>query len=35
MKHFEIMVGTTFGKKLRPPMLKQIDDSCLQENQAP
>ena len=30
-KCFEIMVATTLGKNLGPPMPKRSDDSCLQE----
>ena len=32
-KRFEITVAATLGKNLGPPMPKQSDDSCLQENQ--
>ena len=34
-KRSEIMVTATLRKNLAPPVLKQNDDSCLQQDQEP
>ena len=34
-KRFEMMVTATIGKNLGPPLSKQNDDPCLQEDQKP